>query len=242
MDGITKLGEKLFKVEPGPAALITRLHYAIVLIALLLSSTPYFAFAQDSAGEPRQCRIGHFTVSIPNAWLSLSDSDKAGARREFASDLSPGLKPYEKPGSPMPCMGEFEIYQKPSDAQLIGWTLLIPNQTDFLKEILKREDVQFEKGKSMSGGRVKGGSCRLVKVGNFDVVRVDVEMANGGKSTNLHFWSPKTPGVVSTLMIGVRPNKFSANRERIREDHFIARCFRRNEKVGRERIVPYFKI
>jgi len=104
-------------------------------------------------------------------------------------------------------MGNFEIYQKPTDGQLIGWTLVIPDQKDFLKVILKREDVQFEKGKSLSGGGIKGGSCKLVKVGSFDVVRVDVKMANGGKTTNLHFWSPKNPGIISTLMIGLRQNK-----------------------------------
>jgi hypothetical protein len=163
--------------------------------------------AQESPNQDRQRTIGHFTVSIPQGWNSFSDSDKAEARREFSSDLAPSLKQYEKRGAPQAHMDEFAIYQKPTDGQLIGWTLVIPDQTDFLTKILKREDIQFEKGKSLSGGRVKGGSCRLEKVGTVDVVRVDVEMANGGKTTNLHFWSPKTPGIVTTLMIGVRPNK-----------------------------------
>ena len=103
-------------------------------------------------------------------------------------------------------MGEFEIYQKPPEGQLIGWTLIVPDQADFLKEILKRENVEFEGRKNLGGGQVTGGFCKLVKVGSSDVVRVDVEMANGGKSTNLHFWSPKRPGLITTLMFGLRPN------------------------------------
>jgi len=185
----------------------TRPYIALVLCALLSFLIHQTIAAQEPRDKGRQCRIGHFTVSIPHGWDSFSDSDKAIARREFSTDLAPGLKQYKKVGGPTPRMGEFEIYQKPTDAQLIGWTLVIPDQASFLKEILKREDVQFEKRKSLSGGRLKGGSCRLVKVSGFDVVRVDVEMANGGKSTNLHFWSPKSPGVISTLMVGVRPHK-----------------------------------
>ncbi|MBU4319353.1 MAG: hypothetical protein KKF30_19000 [Proteobacteria bacterium] len=184
-----------------------RTFFAIILATLLFSPISLTVFAQDPSEQSRPCRIGHFTAFIPLGWNSFSDSDKAGAKREFATDLAPGLRQYEKAGATTPHMGEFEIFQKPTDAQLIGWTLVIPDQTDFLKEILRREDVQFEKGKNLSGGRITGGSCRLVKIGGFDVVRVDVEMANGGKSTNLHFWSPKTPGVMSTLMIGLRPHK-----------------------------------
>lgn len=185
----------------------TKSHLNLVIYAFLSLFIIHPLSAQEATNQDRQCRIGHFTVSIPQGWNSFSASDKAGARQEFSTDLSPGLKQYEKTGAPTPRMGDFEIYQKPTDGQLIGWTLVIPDQKDFLKVILKREDVQFEKGKSLSGGSVKGGSCRLVKVGTVDVVRVDVEMANGGKTTNLHFWSPKTPGVITTLMIGVRPNK-----------------------------------
>ncbi|MFH2057579.1 MAG: hypothetical protein ABIJ59_01605 [Pseudomonadota bacterium] len=180
---------------------------AVVVCVLLSFLINQATTAQELHDKSSQFRVGHFMVSIPHGWGSFSDSDKALARRGFSTDLAPGLKQYEKVGESAPHMGEFEIYQKPTDGQLIGWTLVIPDQADFLKEILKREDVQFEKGKSLSGGRIKGGSCRLFKVSGFDVVRVDVEMANGGKSTNLHFWSPKNPGIISTLMIGVRPHK-----------------------------------
>lgn len=181
-------------------------HVAVVLSVCLSVLIHHTSFAQESTGQAKQCTIGHFTVSVPQGWNSFSNIDKAEARREYSTDLDPGLKQYEKLGAPTPRMGEFEIYQKPPGGQLIGWTLVIPDQTDFLKEILKREDVQFAKSKSLSGGRVKAGSCRLVKVGTVDVVRVDVEMANGGRTTNLHFWSPQTPGVITTLMIGIRPN------------------------------------
>ena len=173
--------------------------------------------AQETSFIGNQVRVGHFLVTVPPGWNSFSDSDKAGVRRDFSTDLAPGLKQYVKAGEVRPHMGEFEILQKPPAGQLIGWTLVIPDQVEFLKEILKQEDVQFEKGKSLSGGRVTGGSCRLVNLNGFDVVRVDVEMANGGKSTNLQFWSPKDPGVVSTLMIGLRLNS-SAQTEKEFED------------------------
>lgn len=156
-----------------------------------------------------QVRIGHFIVKIPSGWNALSGNYKADAKKEFSADLAPGLKQYEKVDGPKPKMGEFEIFQKPKDGQLIGWTLVIPDQTDFLKEILKREDLQFEKRKSLSGGSIKGGSCKLVNQNGFNIVRVDVEMENGGKSTNLHFWSPENPGIITTLMAGVRSNTSS---------------------------------
>jgi hypothetical protein len=159
------------------------------------------------SAESKECVIGHFTLTMPDGWNSFSGGDKASARAEFASDLAPGLKQYNRAGQPAPRMGAFEIFQKPTDGQLIGWTLLVPVQTDFLKQILKREDVEFQKHKNLAGGQVKSGSCRLFKVGKIDVVRVDVEMANGGKTTNLHFWSPKSPGIISTLMLGLRPHK-----------------------------------
>ena len=176
---------------------------SFVVLSILLH---YTITAQQSNVLGSQLRIGHFLVTVPQGWNTFSDSDKAGARKEFSIDLSPGLKQYEKAGDVKPHMGEFEILQKPQAGQLIGWALVIPDQVEFLKEIFKRENVQFEKSKSLSGGRVIGGSCRLVNLNGFDVVRIDVEMANGGKSTNLHFWSPKTSGIVSTLMIGLRPN------------------------------------
>jgi hypothetical protein len=164
-------------------------------------------YSQPKPPESTRCVIGNFTVSIPKGWNSFSNQDKASARIEFASDLEPGLVQYRKDGKPDPKMGDFEIFQKPADGQLIGWTLLIPDQTDFLKEILKKENIEFEKKKSLSGGQVKSGSCRLVKIGGIEVVRVDVIMANGAIATNFHFWSPKSPGVISTIMIGTRPNK-----------------------------------
>jgi hypothetical protein len=165
------------------------------------------SYSQTKPLENSRCVIGNFTVSVPNGWNSFSNQDKASARSEFASDLEPGLVQYSKAGKPDPKMGDFEIFQKPTDGQLIGWTLLIPDQTDFLKEILKKENIEFEKKKNLSGGQVISGSCRLVKIGGIEVVRVDVIMANGAIATNFHFWSPKNPGVISTLMIGTRPNK-----------------------------------
>jgi hypothetical protein len=183
---------------------------SVILIAILLAGVALQGLANAQSAPVKdgtKCVVGHFTASLPDGWNSFSSADKAAARREFASDLAPGLRQYEKSGQPSPKMGDFVIFQKPPEGQLIGWTLVVPDQTDFLKEILKREDVQFERGKSLSGGRITAGSCKLVKLGGVDVVRVDVEMANGGKSTNLHFWSPKSPGVITTLMIGLRPGK-----------------------------------
>ena len=185
----------------GPMKNLTVL--SMLLVAAGLVGRP--VSAQEPDGQSRPFRIGHFIVSVPQSWTPLSDADKTGARAEFASDLAPGMTQYERAGDPAPRLGQFEIFQKPTDAQLLGWTIVIPEQTDFLKEILKREDVQFEKGKSLSGGRIKGGSCSLIKVSGLEVVRIDVEMANGAKSTNLHFWSPKHPGIISTLMFGIRP-------------------------------------
>ncbi len=177
-----------------------------VVLSILLHNT---IAAQEKGSLGKQVRVGHFLVTVPPGWNSFSDSEKAGARREFSTDLAPGLKQYVKAGEIKPHMRDFEILQKPPTGQLIGWTLIIPDQTEFLKEILKRENVQFEKGKSLSGGRIKGGSCRLVNLNGFDVVRVDVEMANGGKSTNLQFWSPKNPGVVSVIMVGLKQHASS---------------------------------
>ena len=153
----------------------------VVLLAGIALQGP--ANAQSTpAKNGTKCVIGHFTVTVPDGWNSFSSSDKAAARSEFASDLSPGLRQYEKAGQPAPRMGDFIIFQKQPEGQLIGWTLLVPDQTDFLKEILKREDVQFERGKSLSGGRITAGSCKLVKLGGVDVVRMDVQMANGEKA------------------------------------------------------------
>ncbi len=159
--------------------------------------------------DPLHVKIGHFVVRFPPGWNFCSFSEKAASRREFSAYLAPGLKQYGKVNGLTPHMEEFEIYQKPPSGQLIGWTLVIPDQVNFLRKILKRENVQFEKRKSLSGGGIKGGTCRLVKIGNFDVVRVDVEMVNGGKSTNLQFWSPKNPGVVSVLMVGLKQHASS---------------------------------
>ena len=181
-------------------------HLTLAFFALSSLCIQNVSYAQAPRDQGRQCTIGHFSVSIPQGWNSFSDTDKAGARREFSTDLAPGLKQYQRAGDATPRMGEFEIYQKPPYGQLIGWTLVIPDQTDFLKEILKKEDVEFQKRKNLAGGQVRSGFCRLVKVGGNDVVRVDVEMANGGKSTNLIFWSPKRPGLITTLMLGMRPN------------------------------------
>ena len=159
--------------------------------------------AQEPSPESRSCVIGHFSLSAPEAWKPLTGSDKAATRSEFASSIAPGLGQYNRAGAPEPRMDQFEILQKPTDAQLIGWTLIVPDQIDFLKEIFKKEDTQLENQKNMAGGRIKAGSCRWVKIGGLDVVRVDVEMADGGKSTNLHFWSSKNPGIITTLMLGV---------------------------------------
>jgi uncharacterized protein (TIGR02145 family) len=151
--------------------------------------------------------IGHFSFSVPKGWNPLSAADKTAARNEFASDLAPGLGQYIKAGEPPPGMGEFEILQKPTDGQLIGWTLIVPEQTDFMEEIFKKENVEFQKRKNLAGGQIKSGSCRLFKVNGIDVVRVDVEMSGGGQSTNMHFWSPKSPRVITTLMLGMGPHK-----------------------------------
>jgi hypothetical protein len=179
----------------------------IVLTAIIVCLIPRPASAGEPRGQGRSFSIGHFTVSVPEGWNSLPNDDKDKVRRDFSANIAPGLRQYERAGGPTPRMGEFEILQKPTDAQLLAWTLVIPDQHDFLGEILKRESVQFDSRKSWSGGRLKGGLCRLVRVGGVDVVRVDVEMANGGKTTNLHYWSSTNPGIISTLMIGVRPNR-----------------------------------
>jgi hypothetical protein len=160
-------------------------------------------YSQTKQLVTSKCVIGHFTFFVPNGWNSFSSVDKASARNGFASDLEPGLGQYSEPGKPAPKMGDFEIFQKPTDGQLIGWTLIVPNQTDFLKEILKKEEIQLEQRKS----QIKSGTCRLVKIIGINIVRVDVAMANGAITTNLHFWSPKSPGIISTLMIGLRPDK-----------------------------------
>ena len=180
---------------------------AILLILSFVLSNDMFSQTQQVSKS--KCVIGHFSVSVPKDWKAFSNADKDGARSGFAADLEPGLAQYVRAGKPKPRMGDFEIFQKPTDGQLIGWTLLIPDQADFLKEILKKENGDFENQKSLSGGQIQSGSCRLVNISGKDVVRVDIEMANGGKSTNLHFWSPKNPGVISTLMLGLRPNKSS---------------------------------
>jgi hypothetical protein len=173
----------------------------LIAATVLFMNGPSSAWAQGSTR-----RVGHFEVSVPSSWKPLSAADTASIRREFEGDLGPGLKQYYKTGEPEPRMGEFAIFQKPSDAQMIGWTLIVPPQIDFLKEILRREAVEFEKRKNLAGAQLKGGTCRLVRVGDVDVVRVDVAMANGGTSTNLHYWSPKNPTVVSILMLGIRPH------------------------------------
>jgi len=186
----------------------------LLICSIVLSN---YIYSQTEPLENFRCVIGNFSVSVPKGWNSFSNQDKATARSGFASDLAPGLVQYSRVGKPDPQMGDFEIFQKPNDGQLIGWTLLIPDQTDFLKEILKKENIGFEKKKNLSGGQVKSGACRLVKIGEIEVVRVDVIMANGGIAANFHFWSPKSPGVISTLMIGTRPN-MSAQTEKEFQD------------------------
>lgn len=178
--------------------------FLAVMMSLVFWGT---IFADEPSTKGTRFVIGHFSFSVPKGWNSFSDADKAATRTEFTSDLAPGLSQYNKTGEPTPRMGDFEIFQKPTDGQLIGWTLILPKQTDFLKEILKKEDVQFQKRKNLAGDQIKSGSSRLFKAGGIDVVRVDVEMANGGKSTNLQFWSSKSPRVITTLMIGIRPHK-----------------------------------
>jgi len=180
---------------------------ALVSLTLLCATLPNADCADTASPDPTRCVIGHFTLPVPKGWNAFSASDKVGARSEFASEMAPGLTQYKKAGAPPPRMGQFEIFQKPPDGQIIAWTLLVPDQTDFLKEILKKEDTEFQKRKNLAGQRLKGGFCRLVKIGTNDVVRVDVEMADGGKSTNLEFWSPKHPGLITTLMVGVRANR-----------------------------------
>ena len=184
----------------------TKLTCVLVSVLFMLLVIPSNLFADKGPIGSKRFTIGHFSVSVPEDWDSLSNADKAAARKEFASDLGPGLRQYNRSGQPPPKMSDFEIFQKPTDGQLIAWTLLVPEQTDFLKEILKKEKRDFQKQKNLAGGQIKSGLCRMVKVDSIDVVRVDIEMANGGKSTNVHFWSPRDPGIITTLMIGIRPN------------------------------------
>ena len=205
--------------------------YGLILVVtmVLVFSGTIFAEGPSTGGE--RFVMGHFSFSVPRGWNSFSDADKDAARSEFASDLAPGLKQYNKAGEPAPRMGDFEIFQKPTDGQLIGWTLLVPAQADFLNEMLKRENVEFQKQKNLAGGQIKSGTCRLFNVNGVDVVRVDVEMSNGGRSTNIHFWSPKSPGVISTLMLGIRPNK-SAQTEKEFEDIILS--IRVTEEINKD--------
>ena len=177
---------------------------SLVLLSLLF---PRALFAEQRVINNNPIVIGHFSFSVPSDWIPFSAADNATTRRSFSSSLAPGFIQYTKIGEPEPRMEGFEIFQKPNEGQIIGWTLILPKQKDFLKKTLNKENIQFQKQKNMAGGQIKSGSSRLYKVNGIDIVRVDVEMVNGGKSTNLQFWSSKNPRVITTLMIGLRPHK-----------------------------------
>lgn len=173
----------------------------ITTIYLLLLAMACLSACGDVKPE---VRIGHFALPVPESWKAFSESDRAGARNQFASDLAPGLGQYAKTGAPPPKMGDFIIFQKQPSGQLIGWTLQIPEQSDFMKTMFEKEQVNFTARKNLAGDQIKAGQCRMFKIKDIDVVRVDVEMSDGGKSTNIQYWSPERPGLITVLMVGAR--------------------------------------
>lgn len=177
----------------------------LVLITFYATGLLFFSGsikAQNVPVNSMKVEIGHFTLFVPEGWNVFSKDDRIKARKEFELDLEPGLKQYEVDGKPKPRMGDFRVFQKQPFGQLIGWTLIVPDNTNLLQKIFKKEN-QFRQRKD----QIKSGSCRLVKIDGIDVVRVDVEMTNGDLMTNLHFYSPKSPGIISSLMFGLRSGK-----------------------------------
>lgn len=178
----------------------------------LIASIACILHTPQARGEDAKpgLTIGHFTMTLPDDWKSFSEADRIRTRdQQFASQLAPGLRQYVKEGAPTPklgdFLGDFVIFQKQPVGQAIGWTLKIPNQKDdFMKTLLKKEQTDFTAQKNLAGGRIKGGQARLFRINNAEVVRVDVEMAEGGKSTNIQFWSPERPDLITVLMLGTR--------------------------------------
>lgn len=185
-------------------------HYFLALFALLaVLQSPLLSNARGEDVRPG-VTVGHFTITLPDDWKAFPETDRIRVRdQQFASQLAPGLRQYVKEGAPTPklgdFLGDFIIFQKQPVAQAIGWTLKIPNQKeDFMKTLLKKEETDFTEQKNLAGGRIKGGQARLLRINNAEVVRVDVEMADGGKSTNIQYWAPERPGLITVLMLGTR--------------------------------------
>jgi len=181
-----------------------------VSILLFVCSVCLTCLQLDVAAQENKSTVtvGHFTFKIPIGWNQMSGSDKTNTRAEFESDLKPGLRQYTQQGEPDAHMDEFEIFQKPFEGQLLVWTLKVPTQENFIQKIYMTETKTLESRQA----NLKSGECRLVTIGEIEVVRVDVAMRNGGTTTNLQFWSPENPDLITTLMIGLRPNQGLLNK------------------------------
>lgn len=157
---------------------------------------------EETGHQGERKAVGAFKFVAPSGWTELTGSERFKARFDFQRGMEDGLKEYNRPGEPAARIDSFAIFQKTGQAQLIVWTLQLPDQRNFLRTIRTKEQAKLD-SQTRRGG-LRAGSCRLVDLGDRQAVRVDVEMPNGAKSTNLHFWSSREPGLVTTMMIGVR--------------------------------------
>jgi uncharacterized protein (TIGR02145 family) len=152
--------------------------------------------------EPKQA-IGGLAFRVPKGWVALEGDAKAGARREFAAqvDQGAGLKDFARTGFPAPHMDQFYICQKQpqGEGQIIAWTLELPPQEALLTKVFETEKKVMDARQA----QVTSGLCRMVKVDDADVVRVDVKLRNGATATNLHFWSPDAPTQLTVIMVGI---------------------------------------
>ena len=154
--------------------------------------------------DPRQ-KVGGLAFRVPIGWKALEGADRDGARREFDAQVNQGqgLREYVRADSQIPHLDQFYICQKePHEGQIIAWTLELPPQSEFLAKIRETE----EKGVTLRQAELTSGLCRVVQVDGTDIVRVDVNMRNGAKATNLHFWSPEKPSQVTIVMVGTSPD------------------------------------
>jgi uncharacterized protein (TIGR02145 family) len=172
----------------------------IYFLGMLLLSVSSSASAQQEQNHMINQSVGLMEFKLPDSWKPLEGSALGEAKSEFSSGMT--LSQYDRDGEPNSRLDEFQIFQKPADGQVVGWTITIPEQKDFLKKIYDDE----LKGLDLRKAQIKSGECQLVQIGKSDVVRTDVVLGNSARTTNLHFWSPEQPGLVTVLMVGIRPS------------------------------------
>jgi len=177
--------------------------------------------AREQAGQPQgdtRQKIGGLAFRAPDGWKALEGADRDGTRQEFAAQVNQGqgLKEFVRPGYPAPHLDQFYICQKPPhDGQIIAWTLELPPQSDFLTKIRETE----EKGVKLREAELTSGLCRVVQIDGEDVIRVDVNMRNGARATNFHYWSKDNPTQVTIVMVGTAPD---AQSDTVRQAESVA--------------------